>query len=131
MVLLGGLILENPEDKGRAAQAFELFRIAALRGNTDAEYNLGVCLRRGFGVAPNREQAEHHYRSAASRGHESAQLALGDLIAESAVSEAEWRDAYQFYQQAANRGNPAAKSRLAEIEASRLPTATKQNITAA
>jgi TPR repeat protein len=131
MVLLGGLILEHPEDKTKSPRAFELFRIAALQGNTDAEYNLGVCLRRGFGVAPDREQAERHYRSAASRGHESAQLALGDLIAENAASEAQWRDARHWYRLAADQGNAAAKARLADIEASRLPTAKKQGVTAA
>jgi TPR repeat protein len=131
MVRLGGLILENPDNGARFPQAFELFRVAARQGNTDAEYNLGVCLRRGLGVTPNREEAEGHYRRAARSGHESAQLALGDLIAESAASEAEWRDACHWYQLAADHGNVTAKARLADIEASRLPRSRKQDVTAA
>jgi uncharacterized protein len=86
MVLLGGMILEDPAQSARFSRAVELFRQGSALGNADAEYNLGVCLRRGFGIAPDREQAERHYRNAALRGHESAQLALGDLIAQNAAT---------------------------------------------
>jgi hypothetical protein len=120
MVLLGGLILENSNDPARFPEAVELFRQAAAQGNTDAEYNLGVCLRRGWGIAPDRKEAERHYRSAARRNHESAQLALGDLIAEAAANDTEWHDAIHWYQLAAERGNSAAKARLTEIEKHRL-----------
>ena len=50
MVLLGGLILEDTDNEARFPQAVELFRRAAELSNVDAEYNLGVCLRRGLGV---------------------------------------------------------------------------------
>ena len=70
MVLLGGLILENPEEAARFPQAVELFRRAAAHGNIDAEYNLGVCLRRGLGVAPDAKAAERSYRAAAERNHD-------------------------------------------------------------
>jgi len=130
MVLLGGLILENPNETARFPRAVELFRQAATQGNADAEYNLGVCLRRGLGVTPDRNQAARHYRSAARRNHESAQLALGDLIAESATTESEWHDALHWYRTAADRGHSAAKTRLAEI-AARGSRSDEHNVTAA
>jgi TPR repeat protein len=131
MVLLGGLMLESSDDSARFPRAVELFGQAAAQGNTDAEYNLGVCFRRGFGVTPDRKQAELHYRSAARRDHESAQLALGDLIAQSAATELEWHEAIHWYRLAADRGNAVAKVRLTEVAQSRLPSQTTQNMTAA
>ena len=109
--------LENPEEAARFSQAVELFRRAAAHGNTDAEYNLGVCLRRGLGVAPDAKAAERSYRAAAERNHVSAQLALGDLIAESAATDAERLEASHWYRLAADSGNTMAKQRLTEDEA--------------
>jgi hypothetical protein len=119
MLLLGGLILESPENVLRFPQAVHLFSQAARLGNIDGEYNLGVCLRRGFGIAPDDGQAEQHYRSAAQRDHESAQLALGDLIAERWATESEWNEALHWYRKAADSGNAAAKARLVEVQARR------------
>jgi hypothetical protein len=129
MVFLGGLILENPDDEARFSQAVELFRRAAEQGNTNAEYNLGVCLRRGMGVGPDAKAAERSYRAAAERNHVSAQLALGDLIAERAATDAEWLEATQWYRLAADSGHAAAKARLAEVEGNRLRPAMEHNAT--
>jgi TPR repeat protein len=127
MVLLGGLILESPENAARFPLAVELFRRAAAQGNTDAEYNLGVCLRRGLGVKPDAKAAERSYRAAAERNHVSAQLALGDLIAERAATDAEGFEARLWYRLAADRGHAAAKARLAEVEGSPRRSAMKHN----
>jgi TPR repeat protein len=127
MVLLGGLILESPENAARFPRAVELFRRAAAQGNIDAEYNLGVCLRRGFGVGPDAQAAERSYRAAAERNHVSAQLALGDLIAESATTDAEWLEATHWYRLAADSGNAAANARLAELQEGRLCPIMKHN----
>ena len=121
MVLLGGLILESPDNAARFPRAVELFRRAAALGNTDAEYNLGVCLRRGLGVQVDANAAEHRYRLAAERNHVSAQLALGDLIAERATSDTQrLEEATYWYRLAADGGHAAAKTRLDEIEETRL-----------
>jgi TPR repeat protein len=93
----------------------DLFRRAAAKGNLDAQYNLGVCLRRGLGTATDDIEAHYHYRAAAQRGHRSAQLALGGLIAETATSEAGWLDAARWYRLAADAGHPAAMVSLAQL----------------
>ncbi len=125
MVLLGGLILASPENAPRFPQAVALFRRAKGKGNTDAEYNLGVCLRRGLGVIPNNKAAERHYRAAAERNHVSAQLALGDLIAERAATDAEWLEADHWYRLAAASGNNHAQARLTGVEQRRSLSTTE------
>ena len=119
MVMVGGLILQNPEESARFPEAVDLFRRAATQGNADAEYNLGVCLRRGLGIAVDDKAAEHFYRSAAERNHVSAQLALGDLIAQSATSDVQWLEAARWYRMAADNGNAPAKGRLLQMQARR------------
>ncbi len=116
MVMVGGLILQDPAEAARFPEAVDLFRRAATQGNADAEYNLGVCLRRGLGVAVDDKAAEHFYRSAAQRNHVSAQLALGDLIAQTATSDVQWLEAARWYRMAADSGNAPAKERLVQMQ---------------
>ena len=49
-------------------RAVDLFQRAAAKGNLDAQYNLGVCLRLGLGVEADDVEAEHQYNSAARQG---------------------------------------------------------------
>jgi uncharacterized protein len=92
----------------------ELFRRAAEQGNVDAEYNLGVCLKRGLGVPADSSAAERSYRSAGERSHASAQLALADLIAARATTDEERLDATRWYRLAADNGNELAKMRVGD-----------------
>jgi TPR repeat protein len=117
MVLLGGLLLQA-DDESDHAQAVELFRRAAAQGNLDGQYNLGVCLRRGLGVARDDREAERHYTAAAERGHRSAQLALGALKAQAASTDPEWAEAVRWYRLAADGGHPAAMMGLARFHES-------------
>jgi TolC family type I secretion outer membrane protein len=126
MVLLAGLILENPDEAEKFPQSVELFKRAAARGNCDAEYNLGVCLRRGLGVKPDSKAAERSYRAAAERNHVSAQLALGDLIADGAACDEEWQEAMHWYRLAAESGSSDARMRLVEVQ-SRLDSQTRKS----
>jgi TPR repeat protein len=119
MVLLGGVILQNPVSEDLYPEAVELFRRASAQGNVDAEYNLGVCWRRGWGVVADDTTAEQHYRAAAERNHVSAQLALADLLAARAANEVEWTEATRWYRMAADSGNDAARARLAELQETR------------
>jgi len=120
MVLLGGRILENLNEPARFPAAVNLFLRAATLGNIDAEYNLGVCLRRGLGVEKDLTAAEEKYRLAAKQNHVSAQLALGDVVFERAVREADWTEAAHWYQLAADGGSTVAKESLMLVEESRL-----------
>jgi TPR repeat protein len=119
MVLLAGSILQDENGQQRYPEAVQLFQRAMAQGSADAQYNLGVCFRRGLGVSVDGRQAEQHYREAAHRNHTSAQLALGDLIATRAATEADLNEASHWYQVAADAGNEVAKSRLARLSEAR------------
>lgn len=84
-------------------------------GNVDAQYNLGVCLRRGFGGVRDDARAERAYRSAASKGHRSAQFALGSLKAETAVTSEDWSEVAHWYRLAADGGHEIAMLSLARL----------------
>jgi TPR repeat protein len=95
MVLLGGQLLQQTQhnndraDDDDAAHAAELFRRAAAKGNIDAQYNLGVCLRHGIGLRRDDGRAERLYSAAAQQGHLLAQQALRVLQAQYANEEPE------------------------------------------
>jgi hypothetical protein len=84
----------------------------------DAQYNLGVCLRRGLGVPANDARAERCYRSAAENGQRSAQLALGSLLEPSARTDQEWREVARWYRMAADAEHPAAMMALGKLHES-------------
>jgi Flp pilus assembly pilin Flp len=52
-------------------------RLAVVRGNADAEYELGLRYAEGVGVAPDQAEALRRYRIAAALGHSAAQHCLG------------------------------------------------------
>jgi len=111
MLLLGHLLLQESAE----ARAVELFRQAADLGNSDAQYNLGVCLRRGMGVAPDDQEAERRYTAAAKQGHPSAQLALGSMKAQTATTDQEWAEIANWYRMASEAGHPTAMLSLAQL----------------
>ena len=64
---------------------YRAFLKAAERGDAYAQYNLGVCLKNGEGVARDAAQAVVWYRKAAEQGYAYAQFNLGVCLAQ------EWR----------------------------------------
>ncbi len=131
MVLLGGLLLQQSASPSEQAEAADLFRRAAAQGNLEAQYNYGVCLRCGLGLARDDAAAAPLYAAAAARGHISAQLAYGTLKAETAATEAEWLEVESWYRKAADGGHPTAKQALAElIERRSAPAAPQPQLAA-
>ena len=61
------------------AQARAWYEKAAVQGNADAQYNLGVLYNKGRGVAQDYAQARTWYEKAAVQGHAKAQFNLGAL----------------------------------------------------
>jgi hypothetical protein len=100
-LVLAALILRGETESGYPAEALDLLTRAATTGvdgsGADAEYNLGVCHRRGLLTPVDLDAAEHWYRRAAAKGQASAQLALADLLRERATSEAERAEAAHWY----------------------------------
>jgi TPR repeat protein len=64
---LGAMYLSGPLEKD-AKKAFSLFERAAAQGNTNAEYQLGVCYENGIGVAADIDKAVEAYRKSVQGG---------------------------------------------------------------
>ena len=52
------------------------FRLAAIQGHADAQFNLGCMFDDGQGVAHDRAEAARWYRMAAAQGHSVAYFSL-------------------------------------------------------
>ncbi len=60
-------------------EAAKYFKIAAEKGDADAQYSLGVLYKNGLGVAQNYNEAVKYYYLASEQGHADAQYYLGFL----------------------------------------------------
>jgi len=63
---------------GYAATASN-YRAAAERGDAEAQFNLGVCYKNGWGVTKDLAEAVRWFRKAARQGDQNAQKILNDL----------------------------------------------------
>lgn len=61
--------------------SLEKLMVAALNGNSDAQFKLATVFETGQGVPRNLSQAVEWYKKAAQQGHTAAQIALGEEIA--------------------------------------------------
>lgn len=100
------------DDAAPEAEAARAYRQAAGRGDAAAQFNLGVCYRRGAGVAADAVQAVRWFREAAEQGLALAQINLGaayyagDGVAKNDVEAARW------FTCAAEQGLPQAQQNL-------------------
>lgn len=86
------------------------YRRAALNGDVDAKYNMGVLLDQGLGDMPrNPDEAVKWFRSAAKDGHIAAQLNLGNMYSRGEGIEKNERRASQWYLRAATQGDAVAQ----------------------
>lgn len=68
-------------DRGRFAEAAEVFAPAAAAGSTAAQYHLGLMHARGEGVPKDLATAATWFERAASGGHNHAQFLVGHMYA--------------------------------------------------
>lgn len=100
---------------GRHGAAANWFRAAAIRGQRESAYNLGVLLLNGEGVARDEAKAARWLQRSADRGLPEAQYLLGRLyfdgrgVAPDPKAEADW------YRRAAEGGYPLAQHELAVL----------------
>src|ERR1700741_531454 len=66
-------------ERGETAEAFSLFALAARAGSPEAEFRVGRCYLRGFGVPINSREGMHWLGRAACKGHVDAQWMLAAL----------------------------------------------------
>jgi TPR repeat protein len=85
-------------------KAADWFREAAIQGDANAQYNLGVLYEKGLGVRQDDVRALLWYHSAAEQSHPVAQLNLGTLYAEGRGIPLSYEEARRWFQAAAENG---------------------------
>ena len=89
-------------------KAFELFSLAAEKGNADAMYNLGNMYRCGNGVAVDYYCAMEWYQKAADKGNIQSMYEIGDMYYWGCGVARNCYRAMDYFLAAAEKGNPAA-----------------------
>jgi TPR repeat protein len=87
------------------------------KGDSDAQYALGICYHRGFGVIPSIPEAVKLYELAGNQGNSDAQVALAMILHydELDVSYNNIEKAYELYCKASKNGNICAMVQLADL----------------
>jgi cell division septation protein DedD len=80
----------------------DLWRSAAIKGNADAQFNLGQAYKMGRGVPTDLKQAEEWYRRAAVQGHEEGEANYGLALFENGKH----AEATPWLERGVARGNP-------------------------
>jgi TPR repeat protein len=94
--------------------AVELYKNAALSGNSEAQNLLGNLYYRGENVPLNKRMAAEYYQKAVEQGNPNAQFALGNmyLFGEGSCIEKNRQKAIECYTLAAEQGHKEAESKL-------------------
>jgi TPR repeat protein len=94
---------------GDETAAFERFKEAALKGDVDGMFRLGVCYAEGIGVGKDARKAVYWLDKAASGGHLQAKVRLGAAYADGPASGVQQQDAkraFALFAEAAAGGDP-------------------------
>lgn len=89
-------------ERGDYKTAVDRWRPVAIRGNPDAQFNLGQAYKMGRGVPADLKQAEEWYRKAALQGHEQAEINYGLALFENGKR----TEAVQWLERGVSRGDP-------------------------
>ena len=92
---------------------FALMKELAERGNPNAQFALGNCLRTGSGVEKDEKQAVQWYRTAASQGLAAAQFNLGICFDHGRGVDKDKTKAMEQYRKASEQNYPSALYNLA------------------
>ena len=96
-------------------EAFEYYLKAARQGDAEAQYNLGVCYRKGYGVEKNLTEAVKWLRKAADQGLADAQCMLGLCYELGGGVKKDLSEAVKWYHKAANQGHAQAQDMLRKL----------------
>ena len=94
------------------AEAVKWYRKSAEQGNSNAQFNLGLCYACGFGVLRNDVEAVKWYRKAAEQGHSDAQYELGDCYLSGNGVTCDSNAAVEWCHKAAKQGHIEAQNTL-------------------
>lgn len=106
-----------PSEKLPDGIAGPALRVAAMKGDATAAYEIGVRFAEGKGVAANYDEAAKWYDRAAQAGVVPATFRLGTLYEKGLGVKKDTDIARRYYTQAAERGNAKAMHNLAVLDA--------------
>ncbi|OHS97103.1 hypothetical protein TRFO_09672 [Tritrichomonas foetus] len=90
----------------------DFFKLSADQGIPEAQYDYGVMLAEGIGVAKNRCEAALYFKKSADKGNAKAALNIGMMLAEGKSVIRNDREAIQYFMESATQGNPKAQVNL-------------------
>ena len=88
----------------------------AVRGDSNAQYQLGAIFYQGKGVQQDYTQAFLWYRRAAQQGHADAQYSLGNMYLMGEGIKQDDYQARQWYEKAAEQGHEGAQHNLESLQ---------------
>lgn len=117
MILLIGMATAVQAVPPMKWESLMLMKVAAQKGDPEAQFLVGVQYRVGDGFERDQAEAAKWLRKAAESGHVEAQYALGELYADADPGSefADPDEALKWLQAAAAKGNPDALSRLGAL----------------
>ena len=101
-------IIEKAQEaynKGNHKEAVRLYRIAAEKGSSLAQYRLGTRYFLGEGVNKSNEEAFKWWKRAAEQGNPDAQNNIGRMYAEGTGVKKDRQKALEWWQKAADNGS--------------------------
>ena len=112
-ITMGIMYLEGGAVTKDYRKAVQWFRLAADRGNAEAQGFLGGIFHDGGnGVPQNRKEAAKWYRLAADQGDADAQVDLGKLYYDGDGITQDYKEAAKWFRSAADKGNSDGQMRL-------------------
>lgn len=99
-------------NRGDYATAFREFSALVERGNSSAQYNLGIMFAEGLGITQDYRQAGKWFRLSAERGNWYAQFSLGQLYREGRGVPQDYREALRWYRSSSENGYADAQNNL-------------------
>jgi uncharacterized protein len=110
---LGSLLVQRPANPGDAREGIRWLTFAAKRGDTEAQYALGVALFDGAGgIPPDHAEALHWFTAAAHAGHPEAAFNVGAFYDDGLAVEKDDAKAAEWYAEAVAGGVVAAMHTL-------------------
>lgn len=97
------------KSKKEFKNAVEWYTKAAEQGDSNAQYNLGICYENGRGVEQNYKKAVEWYTKAAEQGSARAQANLGLCYYNGKGIEQDYHKAVECFTKAAEQGNADAQ----------------------
>jgi hypothetical protein len=93
------------------------YRMAAGKGLSSAQFNLGCCFENGWGVTQDSAEAARYFRLAAEQGLANAQFSLGCFFEQGEGVAQDWTEAVRYYRLAAAQTGALSMEQLAKISA--------------